>query len=124
MATSMMYSYDLKEKKSNAPKVKSVLKDIDVNKNDGYDNALDKGEIEIFESQRDEKKSFKVEEEVEVNDEDFEIGSPDKFGAVTNFNTKLDNEIKNIYEESSILMIIMIYRYQTTYDIKVHINMN
>ena len=96
MATSMMYSYDLKEKKSNAPKVKSVLKDIDVNKNDGYDNALDKGEIEIFESQRDEKKSFKVEEEVEVNDEDFEIGSPDKFGAVTNFNTKLDNEIKNI----------------------------
>lgn len=80
MASSIIYSHDLTEKKSNAPRVKKVLKDVDFSKNDEFDNALDRGEIEIFESNRGGKKEIETPQpEVAINDEDFEIGSPDNF---------------------------------------------
>lgn len=104
MATSMMYSYDLQEKKNNAPKVKSVLKDLDVKKKDKneYDNALDRGEIEMVNSKREKVTKVKLEDEgaVEVNDDDFEIGSPDKFGPPeTKFHSEMENKVEDVDEE-------------------------
>lgn len=106
VAANMMYSYDISEKKTNAPKVKNVLKDIDVKKKDDYDNAMDRAEVEMLPSKRSLKLGLEgqevqmnensdEEEQDEVSEEDFEIGSPDKNHEVkTNISSKQANKFE------------------------------